>query len=67
MLELVIYRSKIRIRSEQASFCLDPDSAGSYFLKRSGSGRIRAEIWPDPDPVSLERLLLGLFNYIIVF
>ena len=55
MLELVIYRSKIRIRSEQASFCLDPDSAGSYFLKRSGSGRIRAE---DPDPVSLERLCL---------
>ena len=64
LLIIVIYRVQ---DPDPAIFCLDP--AGYQFEKKirirfrpdinfngSGSGRILAEFWPDPDPVSLEKL-----------
>ena len=56
MLKLVIYRIQDPV-PDPAIFYLDP--ARSDFEKKisgSGSGRILAEIWPDPDPVNLEKL-----------
>ena len=41
----IVNKKKIRIRFR-------PD----LNFNGSGSGRILAEIWPDPDPVSLEKL-----------
>ena len=56
MLLLVIYRIQDPDPADLAFFFWIRIRPDTNFKKRSGSGRILADIWPDPDPVILERL-----------
>ena len=54
--KVVIYRIRPDIKLKKIRIRFRPDSK-SKKRSGSGSGRIPAEIWPDPDPVSSENLV----------